>query len=148
MAKLNVPQLSEVLVASSSFPSVQGYYPGSGPDGSGETDAPDGPFKPISPMTFAVDHRQLPDYVIEAITRAQNEVGANDPAALERALLKELEAMGVDPADVGLGDTPASAQADPSPALPSTGKAGNGEAKPGAGGTPSAGSSKDTTPSA
>jgi len=148
MAKLDVPNLQEVLVASSNFPAVQGYYPGSGPDGSGETDAPDGPFKPISPMTFAVDHRQIPAYVLEAITRAEAEAGGNDPAALERALLKELEAMGVDPADVGLGDGASTAESGSAPSESS--KAGEGSSpKAGQPGSNSHGLNpgKDSTPS-
>lgn len=104
MSREDVPNLQEVLVASSDFPRVAGFYPGSGPDGSGETDAPDGPFKPISPMTFAVDHRHLPSYILEAVMNAESQADKDDPEALEKALMKELEAMGVDPADVGLGE--------------------------------------------
>ncbi|CAM3788463.1 hypothetical protein VRRI112168_00475 [Vreelandella rituensis] len=112
MASRDIPSFNEIVAASSSFSPIKGYYPGSGPDGAGETDAPDGPFINLPFMVF--DPYRLPAYLLRAAVENEQPVqgpAANDPEALERALMEEL---GIDP------DSLASADADVSQDSPTS----------------------------
>ena len=87
----DIPDFDAIVTASSSFDPIQGYYPGTGPDGAGDPQEPDGPFTMLSPLLYAVDHGELPDYLLEAVSKAVDNNGAE---GLDEALIKELQSLG------------------------------------------------------
>lgn len=118
----DIPDFDAIVAGSSTLPRIRGFYPGSGPDGSNETDAPDGPYLPLSPLMFAAEARALPAYIEDAAIPAavqaaggSDSATAEDPRALEKALMQELgldESM-MDEAEASLdASTPGGAKAD------------------------------------
>jgi hypothetical protein len=93
----DIHDFDAIVTASCSFEPIQGYYPGTGPDGSGDAQEPDGPCSMLSPMLYAIDHGELPDYVLEAV-RAVVENGSAD--GLDEALIKELQSLGYSQSEI------------------------------------------------
>lgn len=93
----DIHDFDAIVKASCSFDQVQGYYPGTGPDGSGDAQEPDGPLMMLSPLLYAVDHGELPAYLLEAV----REVAVNgNPEDLDDALIKELQDLGYSQSDI------------------------------------------------
>lgn len=91
----DIPDYDAIVAHSEQFDTVSGYYPGMRPGGHGDAQAPDGPFVPLSPLLFDIDHNPLPAYILKALRNAEVE-----GESLDDALIEELRSLGYSDAEI------------------------------------------------